>query len=197
MILQDYQEHNMSLTINHQTDDISNLTGVTTFNGVAVGGDNTPKWYGSRAVMMAGNLPASASASNTIDYVTVDTTGDATDFGDLNVSRQDSSSTSNGTRGLNTGKDSDTSIDYITIASTGNAQDFGDLSVGRGVAAASNGTLAIFSGGWGASGRSNVIDTVTIATTGNATDFGDLTIARSAHTSCADNTRALFAGGLD
>ena len=46
----------MSLTINHQTDDISNLTGATTFNGVAVGGDNSPVFfYGSRGVFGGGN----------------------------------------------------------------------------------------------------------------------------------------------
>ena len=43
----------MALTFNHQTNEISN-NGVITVGGVAVGGDNSPKWYGSRAVMMAG-----------------------------------------------------------------------------------------------------------------------------------------------
>ena len=189
----------MALTFNHQTNEISN-NGVITVGGVAVGGDNSPKWYGSRAVMMAGNLPASASASNTIDYVTVDTTGDATDFGDLVVARTSPASTSNGTRGVcAAGTDSySNAIDYITIATTGNATDFGDVTVGRSaLAAASNGTLGIFSGGYAVSGRQDVIDTVTIATTGNATDFGNLTVARNALASCADSTRALFAGGLD
>ena len=189
----------MALAINHETNDIVNSTGTVTVNGVAVGGDNTPVWYGSRAVMMGGNQPSDASASNVIDYVTVANTGDATDFGDLVVARNGPCSTSNGTRGLNTGTSSySATIDYITIATTGNAQDFGDVTVGRSaLAAASNGTLGLFSGGYAASGRSNVIDTVTIATTGNATDFGDLTVARNALASCADSTRALFAGGLD
>lgn len=72
----------MSLTINHQTDDISNLTGVTTFNGVAVGGDNSPPWYGGRGLFAGGG-----GLDNTIDYITIDTTGNATDFGDLTVAR--------------------------------------------------------------------------------------------------------------
>lgn len=185
----------MSLTINHQTDDISNLTGATTFNGVAVGGDNTPVWYGSRAIMAGGQV-TSYSASNIIDYVAVQTTGNAIDFGDLVVARSSATGVSNGTRGVITGEASNTAIDYVTIATTGNAQDFGDLSVGRGAVGSSNGTTGIFAGGWMGS-RSNTIDTITIATTGNATDFGDLITARNSLASCADSTRALFAGGLD
>ena len=73
----------MALTINHQTDDISNLTGVTTFNGVAVGGDNTPVvWYGSRGVF-AGINTTSNNASNIIEYITIASPGNAIDFGDL------------------------------------------------------------------------------------------------------------------
>ena len=73
----------MALTINHQTDDISNLTGATTFNGVAVGGDNSPVWYGSRGVFGGGSIPS----TNVIEYVTIANTGNATDFGDLTVTR--------------------------------------------------------------------------------------------------------------
>lgn len=184
----------MALTFNHQTNEISN-NGVITVGGVAVGGDNSPKWYGSRAIMAGGQV-TSYSASDIIDYVTVQTTGDATDFGDLVVARNSATGVSNGTRGVITGEASNTAIDYVTIATTGNAQDFGDLTVGRSAIGSSNGTTGIFAGGW-AGLRSNVIDTITIATTGNATDFGDLITARNSLASCADSTRALFAGGLD
>ena len=44
----------MSLTVNHQTNDISNATGAILFNGVAVGGDNSPVWYGARSVLAGG-----------------------------------------------------------------------------------------------------------------------------------------------
>lgn len=88
LTLQVVQEINMSLTINHQTDDISNLTGAVTFNGVAVGGDNT-KPYGSRGVFAGGNNGGGNSDfSNVIQYVTIATTGNATDFGNLTVSRE-------------------------------------------------------------------------------------------------------------
>ncbi len=186
----------MSLTINHQTNDISNASGTVLVNGVAVGGDNTPKWYGSRAIIAGGNAFGSG-ASNVIDYVTVQTTGNATDFGDLVLARSQASAVSDGSRGVITGANASNVIDYITIATTGNAQDFGDLSVARSAVGSSNGTIGIFAGGWDGGARTNVIDTITIATAGNATDFGDLITARNSHASCADSTRALFAGGLD
>lgn len=72
----------MALTINHQTNDISNLTGAVTFNGVAVGGDNSPpEFFGDRGIVAGGFN--SSSTSNVIQYITIDTTGNGTDFGDL------------------------------------------------------------------------------------------------------------------
>ena len=81
---------------------------------------------------------------NTIGYITISSTGDATDFGDLTVARFGTAGVSNGTnnRGVfgggyvSAGTDV---MDYITISSTGDAIDFGDLTVGRyGVAGTSN-----------------------------------------------------------
>ena len=67
---------------------------------------------------------------NTIDYVTIASTGNAQDFGDLNNALHGISGTANSTRGIfNQGQLSSgniNTIDYVTIASTGNAQDFGD-----------------------------------------------------------------------
>jgi hypothetical protein len=126
------------------------------------------------------------TASNVIDYVTIATTGNATDFGDLTVSRGDIATASNSTRGIfASGFDASTiqnTIDYITIATTGNATDFGDLSVGRFMSGAAATSLRMIIGGGEAAGGSlsNVIDYLTIATIGNATDFGDLLSANGA-----------------
>jgi hypothetical protein len=73
---------------------------------------------------------------NTIQYVTMSTTGNTTDFGDLTVARHYPGGTSNRTdeRGVTGGGyDAPASdvIDYVTINSTGNATDFGDLTVAR------------------------------------------------------------------
>lgn len=118
---------------------------------------------------------------NTIDYITIASTGNATDFGDLSSSRGALASCSSSTRGIFAGGDNPSSytnvIDYVTIGSTGNATDFGDLTQARyDVSGCSNSTRGVFGGGAAASGNSNVIDYITIASIGNAADFGDLTV---------------------
>lgn len=75
------------------------------------------------------------NSSNVIDYVTIATTGNATDFGDLTVERCDLAGASSPTRGVFAGGrlngTNQNVMDYITIASTGNALDFGDLATAR------------------------------------------------------------------
>ena len=62
-----------------------------------------------------------------MDFVTIRTLGNATDFGDLTATGTGGpSATSNSTRGL-IGISNSNSIEFITIATTGNAQDFGDI----------------------------------------------------------------------
>ena len=123
------------------------------------------------------------SAVNTMDYVTTQTTGNASDFGDLTVARYalNSGVIASETRGLFTsgyGSNYENVIDYITIQTTGNATDFGDTLQGLlDPASCSDGTTGIIAGGSrGGSGSQddNTIQKVTIDTTGNATDFGDL-----------------------
>ena len=70
---------------------------------------------------------------NTIDYVTILTTGNATDFGDLTVARTELTSCSAPTRGVFAGGSTPASatlntIDYVAILTTGNAVDFGDMA---------------------------------------------------------------------
>ncbi len=141
------------------------------------------------------------SYEDTIDYVTIQTTGNGTDFGNLTVARQYPTAASGGTYGLfGGGRDASVghvnTIDYITIASPGNAADFGDLTVSRWAAAASDVTYAVFGGGGGAS-NGNTIDYVAMASTGNATDFGDLLSAVNDGTlaACGDNTKVAWGGG--
>ena len=76
----------------------------------------------------------SPAVVNIIEYVTIASTGDVTDFGNLTVARQNLAPASNSTRGLiaggTTGSDVNT-IDYVTIASAGDAADFGDLTASK------------------------------------------------------------------
>jgi len=119
---------------------------------------------------------------NVIDYITIQSTGNATDFGDLTVARRNLGGLSDATRGViggggggGAGSGYTNIMDYITIATTGNATDFGDLTDLRSsTGGVSDATRGCFGGGV----SSNVIDYITIASTGNGTDFGDLSVAR-------------------
>jgi hypothetical protein len=82
---------------------------------------------------------------NIIEYVTIASTGNATDFGDLTANRNGGAGCSSPTRGLfgggtNEAGDAINVIDYVTIDTTGNAADFGDLTLARSqLGACSNG----------------------------------------------------------
>lgn len=161
----------------------------------------------TRGVWGAGSDIAGTNRENTIDYVTIASTGNAQDFGDLidGYGGFAVASCSSSTRGLwgsgytaPSGPNLNT-IQYITISSTGNAVDYGDLTiVRRGAAACSSSTRGLFGGGTAAA-FSNVIDFVTISTLGNAQDFGDLTFStrRDGNGACSNSTRGLWGGGYD
>jgi hypothetical protein len=84
-------------------------------------------------------MDASVEVMNTIQYITIATTGNATDFGDLTVGRRQVSGCSSSLRGVFAGGFNGLNvIDYVTIASTGNATDFGDLTTGRGFSSATS-----------------------------------------------------------
>ena len=115
-----------------------------------------------------------------MEYVTISSAGNATDFGNLTQARMQLSATSNSVnnRGVVAGGTKDGTkyniIDYITINSTGNATDFGDLTLARnGLSALSNGTgeRGVFGSG-DPVGAKIRMDYITINSTGNATVFG-------------------------
>ena len=146
--------------------------------------------------------PATNIGQNTMDYVTVASTGNAADFGNMTVARAAGGDAghSSETRALlaagsTPSSDANDTIDFITIASTGNGVDFGNLTQSvSGIIASGNATRGLLSGGsyLPSYAYRNTIDVVTIATTGNAVDFGfDLTTAGGGR--CCDNSvRALY-----
>lgn len=137
--------------------------------------------------------------TNVIQYISIGTTGNATDFGDLLSTYNDNAAVASATRAvcaLGVSAGITNTMEYVTIANTGNGTDFGDLSVARSaLAGCSNSTRGLFAGGFPGSGQTNVIDYITIASVGNATDFGDLTIARAGAGACASTTRGVWGGG--
>ena len=156
------------------TVDFGSLTGTNRAWIQGLGSSTRGIWFG-------GADYGGSNKENTIDYVTIATTGDATDFGDSTKTTGWTGSVSNDTRGVNAGgypSGNTNAIDYITIASIGNAADFGDLTgANRGLCGMSSPTRGVFAGGYVDPAVTNVIQYITIATTGNATDFGDLLAA--------------------
>ena len=73
-----------------------------------------------------------SNSTNTIDFITIASAGNATDFGDLTRIANQPAACSSSTRGVfGGGTDTDNTIDYVTILTTGNAVDFGDLTQAR------------------------------------------------------------------
>jgi len=148
--------------------------------------------------------PTSPNRTDRIDYVTIASTGDAIDFGNLDSSRYGLGSCSNQTRGLFAGGyqppgSQISNVDYITIASQGiNAQDFGDLTVARYyMSATASSTRGLFLSG--RSGTSpytyyDTIDYVTISSQGNVQDFGNLLASVSSGQAASNPTRGIYAG---
>lgn len=162
---------------------------------------------GDRGVFSGGYA---GSYRNTISYITISTTGDATDFGDLTQARGRFGGASNGSndRGVNAGGAAgfggsafQNTMDYVTISSEGNATDFGDLAQEKyGTTGTSNlaSDRGVIAGGLRAAGYAGWIENFTISTTGNAVKYGDLTLARNycGATSNGTNDRGVFVGGV-
>ena len=154
----------------------------------------------TRGVFAGGFAPTLIAVS---EYVTIQSLGNAVNFGNLSASKFGMAAFASPTRGLfcggYTGAPANINvIDYITISSTGAAKDFGDLADDTNQAAGtSNSTRGIVFGGRYAPTQ-NIIAYITIATLGNAMDFGDLNniITRDGGAT-ASPTRAVFAGGDD
>ena len=198
---------------NSYTDTIDFITTATTGNASDFGNllsatnamcnaNNSP----TRGIFSGGNQPSSPYNQNVIQFVTMASAGNATDFGDLTVNARDAAggTASSNTRGLiligNSSPNNNlNTIDLITMASAGNASDFGDLFTGRySVSSCSNSNRAVFLAGRTTSPSivyQNAMEFVTIATTGNTSDFGDIIGSGSGSTAGAANSDSH--GGLE
>ena len=141
----------------------------------------------TRAVFGGGSSPTSPYATfNTIEFVTIASTGNSLDFGDLTVARYSVGAVSNSTRcvfmmgNINPVSNSQTNvIDFFNTATTGNAQDFGDVDgqeLSQMPFTASNATRGVFGGGYKtpSPNTTSEIGAINISTRGNSTKFGDL-----------------------
>ena len=146
-----------------------------------MGGLSSP----TRGIYAGGTTGAPSYTNfNNLQFVTIMTTGNTTDFGDIGTAVDFCAAASNATRGIIAGGRVDPSgafntIEFVTMSTLGNAIDFGDLTRnGAEFSGSASKIEAVFVGGNASGSLTNTIDFVTIATTGNAQDFGDLTSAR-------------------
>ena len=145
--------------------------------------------------------PTSPGNVNNIDYVTIASAGNATDFGDAQNLRANGAGCSNTTRMVIGGGGVSPSgylavMEFITISTTGNAIDFGDMpqivySL-RGCSASH--IRGNFNGGSGYPNTVylNVIQSINFSTTGDATDFGDMANAKGGYNGTTSDSH----GGL-
>ena len=163
---------------------------------------------GTRGLFMGGYYSDSGNiVVNRIEYITVGTTGNVTDAGDLTQAKADTVGASNGTNAfvfggfILSGWAELDEIDYVAIVSTSNASDFGDISTGvielQG-GSMNDATRALRYQGAGSSVvyTNKYIDYITMASTGNTSDFGDMTVSGIQGMGGASNTtRGVAFGG--
>ena len=155
----------------------------------------------TRGLIIGGRSP---TRLNSIEFITIATTGGAKDFGDASDTVQFSSATSSPTRGLfamgNTNPTYVNTVEYVTISTQGNSATFGDLTTIRAVSGAfSNAVRGVFSRGelYPGENETNVMDFFTFSTLGNAQDFGDSTVSvkNGMDGGCSSPTRGCTGGG--
>ena len=142
------------------------------------------------------------SYSGELTFITIASTGDASDFGNLSIGSgyATSGGINSPTRAVLHSFESSASpqmlqTEFVSFDTLGNGQDFGELSVARNAASGcSSSTRGLCHGGLTPS-LSDVIDYCTIATLGNFIDFGNLTVSRRSGGCCSTQTRGILAGG--
>ena len=152
-----------------------------------------------------GNQPGGSQWLNVMDKVEIATTGNATDFGDIDQGRYYNRAVSNSTRGVIAGGTGyitgsplmTANMQYVVISSEGGSNDFGEMDTLRnGLVPASNDTRGLLASGYAnpAAVRDTQILFITIPTTGDSSDFGSLSQAQDQGAGINSPTRGIFAG---
>ena len=162
-----------------------------------------------RGFILGGNT-SPAGTTNSIEFLTIATTGNTQDFGDLSVSRMQTQGLSNSTRGVCAGglgadNNDKATIDYAILSSSGGTNDFGDILNARrtfvSAGQASNNIIGIIAGGYDADASParnlNVVEFIIIDTTGDSSEFGDMTHLTRDQGVASSTTRAVFCGGYN
>ena len=163
---------------------------------------SSPNLDGGARGLFATMSPNATTTTDAVDFITISTAGNATDFGNLSQARNGAAGLGSRTRALFAGGRNNPAetniIDFHEFSSTGNFTDFGDLTdtsaYQKGLA---NQTRGVNAGGYAPS-INDIIDFVTIASTGNALDFGNLDQnIGGGPGGGASSTRGVFSGGYN
>ena len=145
-----------------------------------------------------GDTPGS-TGHNIIDYITIPSIGNATDFGDASGAGYNGDGCSSSTRGVyNIGyiggaPTYNSTLDYVEIATVGSRADYGDLTaIGGWNGATASPTRGFFGGFYPR--NDGTLDVIKFASTGTAVEFGNL-FAHYGQSACSNSVRAIFAGG--
>ena len=159
-------------------------------NGAASASDQT------RGLIFGGY--AAPATLNVIQYITMTSSGNGVDFGDL-LTAGASSAFSSPSRAIAV-NNSTNIMSFVTISTLGNSADFGDSTFAGGHRAwGSNAIRGVAFGGelQPSGAKTNIIEFATIATLGNAQDFGDTIQSTVAEGSTmTSGTRAVYCGGI-
>mgnify|MGYP001170917816 CR=1 FL=1 len=153
----------------------------------------------TRGIFMGGytNSPSSTYI-NSIQCLEIESTGSASDFGNLSQTAGYTGTVGNQIRGVRLGgtapaNPATTTTDYVTIATKGDAEPFGTLGHGTthggNINSSTRGIVAVNSDSY------RQIEFITIPTTGNSVDFGQLSKGRGDGGGMSNPTRGIFTGG--
>ena len=181
------------------------IAGVSTINSTGCmkipSGPTEFRGERGRGVFGTGYNNAPNSSLNSMQFVTIATTGNTEDFGDLADSSNGKGSFGSATRGFFAGGDSvpgqqdNKAIEFTIFSSSGGGIDFGDMTSTKAyLNGMSNDIRGFFVGGATTPEyvNQNVIEFVTMASTGNGNDFGDLSTTTRRGSSAASNTRGII-----
>ena len=182
---------------------ISSTGSTSDFGDIGTGGHRSAAGVSNQTRMVAagGDKDPHPNQMNTINFVTIASTGNFVDSGgDLQDAKQSMTNSVNSpTRGIISGgftPSAVTRIEFINITSMGNGQDFGTLSAEANteqgtVSSSTRGLIKISTDGT----NSDQVDTIQITTLGDSVNFGNLTDTRTAGGPLSSCIRGVFAGG--
>ena len=145
------------------------------------------------------DAPSPYGTTNVTEFVTIQSTGNAQDFGDLTVARDRTAGAASPTRGVifqgYSSPSNQDVLDFFTTASTGNAVDFGDPTGSNSMGDATSNNIKGLHIGGGNPGVTT-LDEIIFSTTGNAIEFGDMPLGGRGGGGAADATRAVMGRGI-